>query len=109
MKAILLILLFTMIVSLGHQPNLRSFRNIPRRAPSQSTEVKTNDADEFYSNPPEEYAAAKKYFDEYNRFEQLMGILQNRNNPIQEAYKLCNGYSPEKTCKSFINEIAKQL
>ena len=106
MKAILLILLFTMIVSLGHQPNLRSFR---RRAPSQSTEVKTNDADEFYSNPPEEYVTAKKYFDEYNRFEQLMGILQNRNNPIQEAYKLCNGYSPEKTCKSFINEIAKQL
>ena len=106
MKAILLILLFTMIVSLGHQPNLRSFR---RRAPSQSTEVKTNDADEFYSNPPEEYAAAKGYFDKENRFFQLMEILQNRNNPIQEAYKLCNGYYPEKTCKSFIDEIAKQL
>ena len=99
MKAILLILLFTMFASITAQ----------RRAPPQKKEEKTSDAEIFYNNPPEEYVTAKKYFDEGNRFEQLMGILQNRNNDIEESYTLCEGYSPIENCTAFVYEIAKRL
>ncbi len=108
MKAILLILLFTMITSLGHQPNLRSFRIIPRRAPKVIT-TEPNLAEEFYNNPPDEYKTAKEYFDKDNHFVQLMEKLQNKNNRIEESYTLCQGYSPIEYCEAFVNEIAKRL
>ena len=99
MKAILLILLFTMIASITAQ----------RRAPPQKKEEKISDAEIFYNNPPDVYATAKKYFDEGKRFEQLMGKLQNRNNRIEESYTLCEGYSPKENCTAFVDEIAKRL
>ena len=99
MKAILLILLFTMIASITAK----------RRAPPQKTEEKTSDAEIFYNNPPEEYVTAKKYFEKDNLFVQLMEKLQNRNNRIEESYTLCEGYSPIENCTAFVYEIAKRL
>ena len=116
MKATILFILFAIITSLGHQPNLRYLRKIPQipRQPT-NTEVETDEqqphqtAQDFYDNPPEQYKLAKEYFDDGNRFDKLMTILQNQNVPVSDAYYLCDGYNPKKTCQEFIDEIAKLL
>ena len=119
MKANLLFILFALITSLEHQPNLRFYRDIPRRRSQQAVtaapietdaqQPNNSDAQAFYDNPPEKYKYAKEHFDKGNRFDDLMRNLQNNNAPVSDAYYLCEGYNPREICESFIDEIAKRL
>ncbi len=113
MKATLLLLLFAIISSSGLKPNLRFLRKIAKRVPIQPIEEPINIQDEpaqkFYDSPLPKYELAKEYFDQGSRFDKLMTILQKKTIDYNQAYELCEGYSPKATCKEFVGEIADRI
>ena len=113
MKATLLLLLFAIISSSGLKPNLRFLRTIAKRVPIQPIDepinIQVDPAQKFYDSPPLKYESAKKHFDQGPRFDNLMKILQKKTIDYNQAYVLCEGYSPIATCKEFVNEMAVRI